>query len=204
MVSTDVQVYRPVFGRILTVIVAVIALLVAVIGMVDNPAQMARYLAPIALLVVATWAAFWRPAVMITPAGVEIRNITRTIELPWPVIQMVDTQYALTLHTAIGQFSAWAAPAPGRVEAKRAAKEGIRHLPSSTYMGDSISPGDLPSSPSGAAALLIRRRWEELRDAGLLDNPKLERSSPRITWHTATLTAMGLLLAVSIAVAVFS
>ncbi|WP_217617392.1 PH domain-containing protein, partial [Cellulomonas sp. GbtcB1] len=72
------------------------------------------YVAPVVLVVHWGWAAYWRPAVLVSPAGDELRNVTRTIELPWPTIQRVDTRYAHTLHTAYGDYAAWAAPAPSR------------------------------------------------------------------------------------------
>ena len=49
-------------------------------------------------------------------------------------------------------------------------------------MGQGIRPaGRRAVSPSGAAAAEVRRHWEELRDAGHLDDPELEsvdRRSP--------------------------
>ena len=85
----------------------------------------------------------------------------RTIDLPWPSIHAVDTKWALTLITAYGRFTAWAAPAPGR--ARRAARHqagGAAPPGEHGVAPAAIRPGDLPSSPSGAAALMIRRRWE--------------------------------------------
>jgi hypothetical protein len=174
----------------------------AVIGlatsMIHDPLATLRYLPVAALVVYCVWAAYWWPAVIVTPAGVTIKNITRTIELPWPAIQRIDTKYALTLYTAYGSYSAWAAPAPGRAEIARAGSDKVYRehsagLPESTVVGGQIRPGDLPNSSSGAAALIVRQRWEELRDAGLLDNPQLERVKPRITWHWLTLGIIALL-----------
>jgi hypothetical protein len=182
----------------MAVVIAAIGVGAAVVGLIEDAPATLPFLAPAALIVVLAWAAYWRPAVVVSPAGVEIRNVTRTIELPWPTIQRIDTKYALTLFTVHGQFSAWAAPAPGRQAVGRAKTEDLANLPESTYIAGSIAAGDLPTSSSGAAAEIIRRRWEELRDAGLLDNPVAERERPRITWHWVTLAVIGVLLAASV------
>jgi len=186
---------------------AISALVLAVLGLgislVTNFAASWRYLPITALVVYFIWAAYYNPAVIVTPAGVEIKNITRTIELPWPAIQRIDTKFALTLYTRFGAYSAWAAPAPGRAEIGRSGGAAMRStaggmplemdgkvyrsnaagIPSSAISGGTIRPGDLPTSSSGEAAMLVRRRWEELRDAGYLDDPRLETAKPRVTWH---------------------
>jgi hypothetical protein len=199
MVSADVVEYRPAFGRVLAVVTAALGVGGLVTGLVSDAAVTLPYVAPALLVVVAVWAAYWRPAVVVSPAGVELRNVTRTIELPWPTVQRVDTRYALTLHTAYGDYAAWAAPAPSRARVQTARAEDARNLPGSTYgPGGSVRPGDLASSGSGQAAMLVRARWEELRDAGLLDDARLERERPRVRWHVGTLAAMGVLLAASV------
>jgi len=196
MVSMDVEEYRPGFGRGLAIAILVIAALGMIVSLVSAPLASLRYLPAVALVVVCVWAAFWWPAVIVSPAGVTLKNIVRTIELPWPAIQRIDTQFALTLFTAYGQYSAWAAPAPGRAGVAQAGhravtREESRLLTESTVNAGQIRPGDLPSSASGAAALLVRRRWEELRDAGLLDDAQLERNRPVVRWHWRTLLAIG-------------
>lgn len=197
--STDVVVYRPAFGRVLAVVVIVLCAGGAISGLITNAAATWRYLPLLALLATATWAAYWAPAVVVTPGTVELRNVTRTVELPWPTIQRVGTRFALTLHTAYGSYAAWAAPAPNRMHIETADPADARNLPSSTYgPGGTLGGGDLASTGSGQAAAIIRARWETLRDAGLLDAPRLETERPRVRWHGRTLTAIGVLLAASV------
>ena len=199
MVSTDVVVYRPAFGRILFGMVTVLATGGLIAGLVQNSSAAVVTIAPVLFVVLFVWAAYWRPAVVVSPGGVELRNVTRTIELPWPSIQRVDTKYALTLVTAYGEFASWAAPAPGRrAHMLKADPEATRALPSSTFAGGTVGSGDLANTSSGQAAFLIRSRWEELRDAGLLEDAKLERSKPVVRWHTPTLVALGVLLVASV------
>jgi hypothetical protein len=63
-----------------------------------------------------------------------------------------------------------------------------------------MRPGDLPETPSGAAATKVRQRWEALRQAGHLDDPKLERAAAAVTWHTGTMAAATVLLVLAIVV----
>jgi hypothetical protein len=197
--SAEVVVFRPVFGRVLAVVVIVLCVGGAITGLVTDAGATLRFLPLLALLGTLVWAAYWAPAVIVTPASVELRNVTRTVEMPWPAIQRIDTRFALTLHTPYGQYAAWAAPAPGRLQVRAAGPADVRDLPSSTYgAGGTVQAGDLASTGSGQAALLVRARWEALRDAGVLDDPRLERERPRVRGHTGTLAAIVVLIAASV------
>ena len=186
-------VFRPRSGLIATWFVAGISVFTAVTTFLADPRQGVAVLPLLALAVAVTWAVLARPSVIVSDGGVTIVNVLRTVELPWPAIQAVDTKWALTLQTAYGPYSAWAAAAPGRAVVRRATKSDVAHLPESTYGLGGIRPGDLPASQSGAAALLIRERWEALRDAGYLDQPVLERAQPRTTTHWPILALIALL-----------
>ena len=109
----------------------------------------------------------------------------------------VDTKWALTLITAYGRFTAWAAPAPGasRGRARAPAERRRRTCPRARRRAAGIRPGDLPSSPSGSAALLIRaplggaaRRRPPRRPAARA------RAGARSRWHVGTLIGRRVLL----------
>jgi hypothetical protein len=190
------EVFRPGFGRVLCIAIGVICV-VAMVALVATDGLAAGWRGGpwLALVAGSCWALFWRPEVVVDDGGVRLVNVFRTIDLPWPSIVAVDTKWALTLITAYGRYTGWAAPAPGMHEAVRATSRDAEHLPASAWSSEGIRPGDLPSSPSGSAALLIRRRWEQLRDAGHLDDPRLEHDAPPVTWHRNTI-ASGVGLAV--------
>jgi hypothetical protein len=197
------HVFRPVFGRVLTVVIAVIcAVALVLVGVGESFAATVRTAPWLLLVAGACWALFWRPAVIVDEGGVHVVNPFRTIDVPWPAIQDIDTKFALALITAYGRFTAWAAPAPGAREVLRASKAETRHLPKSTVRAGGIRPGDLPSSPSGGAALTIRRHWEQLRDAGYLDDPRLEHERAPVTWAVPVLVA-GAVLVVLCVVSLF-
>ncbi|UNK46969.1 PH domain-containing protein [Arthrobacter sulfonylureivorans] len=118
---------------------------------------------PLLTVAYVTWWLAWYPAVVIGEDGVVLRNPVRTISVPWNALVTVDTKYALTLVTPRGKYSAWAAPAPGMFGVHRARTDHVQGLPETTYgPAQSIRPGDLANSDSGAAAYYVRKRWAEL------------------------------------------
>ena len=199
-------VFRPAFGRGMSIAFGVMGLLALFLVTVHDGSRGLLRTGPWLALVVGTvWAMYWRPEVAVDDSGVRVVNVLRTVHLPWPAIQRIDTKWALTLFTAYGKVTAWAAPAPGGFASRMAGRQDFRGLPESTYGGDrSIRPGDLPGTPSGAAALVVRRRWEELRDAGYLDNPKLEFARPPMVWHYRTILVGALLVLVGLLASLFA
>jgi hypothetical protein len=195
--SSDSKTLRPRFGRVLTVVCGVIAVVVLVSMATIGWLPVLRF-GPLVLLCLYTvWLLFWSPAVTIAPSGVIVRNILREHEVTWPAIQLVDTKYALQLTTPKGVITAWSAPAPGRHATMRAAAPELKGLPDSTYAAErSIRPGDIPSSESGLAALYVRRFWEQLRDAGYLSSGVMEGTGVRTHWlrrETAVLVGLAVL-----------
>jgi hypothetical protein len=93
----------------------------------------------------------------------------------------------LTLYTAHGKVTAFAAPAPSNLRPLRGASSSdIRHLPDSSFdAARSVRPGDLPGTPSGDLAWVVRERWEQVRD----QCPTGAASGQPVTrrWHTATI-----------------
>jgi hypothetical protein len=128
--------------------------------------------APLVLFGVLGWASFWRPHVEVSDGGVRVVNTFRTVQVPWPAITEVDGRYGLRLQTAFGTVTSWAAPAPsGRLRAREGSSE---------------------------AAVVVDQRLEELRAAGYLDNPVLERESLETVWDVPVVAAAALLLVASL------
>jgi hypothetical protein len=185
--------FRSRFGQVLTVFVIGVAAIAVVLMIAQGAsAEILRYGWVIAFVALLAWAMYWAPSVTVTDGGVSLRNVLRTVELPWPSIGAVDTKFALTLITTYGKYTAWAAPAPGR-HATLSARGDLKHLPSSTYVAGTVRPGDDLRTDSGQAALIVRARWEKLRDEGHLDDARLERDRPRVTWHWRTIAALAVL-----------
>ncbi|MGV3733395.1 MAG: PH domain-containing protein [Microcella sp.] len=189
--------FRPAFGRVLTIVIAVIAAgalagyLVAgdVLGLLRSGWWLL-------LMGAVVWALFWMPAVEVLEHAVIIRNPLSTWTVPWPAIQRIDTKWALTLFTERGRIEAWAAPASGRYTVFTLGPNDTKVSESARVAG-AIRPGDTLSSESGAAANHIRRHWEQLRDDGLLDGG-VEPGTLRRTPNTRTIVLLGALLAASL------
>ena len=199
MDAADVVEFRPGFGRGMTWVTGALCAVALGATAWGAPHEGLRVAPVLAFVSTAVWALFGRPAVVVTPAGVEVRNVLRTIDLPWPSIQRIDTKYALTLFTTYGSYAAWAAPAPSRARTLQAGPDEVARTSEARAVG--VRPGDLANSASGQAAAYIRRRWDELREAGVLDRPRLERDRPRVQWHVATIVAaavLGVLSALSL------
>ena len=187
---------RPRFGKVLCFIVWLIMLitLVSLIATLDG-GRILRYTPGLLLIAFGAWLLFWRPAVTVEPFGVEFINLLRTRVISWPAIQRIDTKYALTLYTSAGKYTAWAAPAPGRAQLNKASRQDLRGLPESTYgPGNSVSLGDVPTSESGAASLVVRQQWERLRDEGHLDSGVVEGSGVVTKWHYYSAAALVVLI----------
>lgn len=189
--------FRPAFGRVLTIVIAVIAAgalagyLVAgdVLGLLRSGWWLL-------LMGAVVWALFWMPAVEVLEHAVIIRNPLSTWTVPWPAIQRIDTKWALTLFTERGRIEAWAAPASGRYTVFTLGPDDTKVSETARVAG-AIRPGDTLSSESGAAANHIRRHWEQLRDDGLLD-VGVEPGTLRRTPNTRTIVLLGALLAASL------
>ena len=181
--------FRPVFGRVLTIVIAVIAL-GALIGFIvaSDIGGLLRSGWWLIFLATATWAMFWRPEVEVLEHEVTVRNPLSTWHVPWPAIERIDTKWALTLYTPSGRIEAWAAPSSGRFTVFTLGPEDTRVTETARLAG-SIRPGDTLSSESGAAANHIRRHWELLRDDGLLDRA-IEPGAFHRAWNVRTIVLL--------------
>ena len=187
--------YRPRFGIVLSIALWVASAGAFVDLLITGSDQLARVTPWLALTSLAVWAVFWNPRVEVNDSGVHLVNVLRTIDLPWPSIQAVDTKWALAIKSSYGTFTAWAAPAPG-IHSTYRNQRTARTAPPGTARGPgaAVRPGDLPGSPSGDAAAAVNRRWEELREGGHLDDPRLEFDKAPVTWHWPVIAGGGVLL----------
>ncbi len=197
------DVYRPPLARSMAVGVIVVIAIAVVWLAADAGVRETVQLAPWLLLVaLAAWAVFWRPCIEVSQGGVRLVNVTRTIDVPWPALQYVDTKWALRLGTAYGRYTAWAAPAPSaRTVIRTVADRPMAERPDGAPLGAAdIRPSSAKAdTPSGDAALMIHRRWEQLRNDGFLDDPRLEHPRPPVRWHVEIGAAAAGLLAVGVA-----
>ncbi|GAA1342298.1 PH domain-containing protein [Arthrobacter roseus] len=159
-----------------------LALVLVVIGLISS---IVRYGAvtgvagswPLIVCAFLAWWLFWYPRIEVSSTAVTIHNPLQVIDVPWEALIDVDTRYALKLVTPTGRYTAWAAPAPGIFGTHRGRTEHVQGLPASTYgPAQSIRPGDLKNTDSGAAAYLVRSRWEAMANAGTIDIDATEQA----------------------------
>ncbi|GGC91477.1 hypothetical protein GCM10011512_18200 [Tersicoccus solisilvae] len=154
-----------------------------------------------ALFAAIGWAVLWRPAVTLDEQSIVVRNVFRTVTVPWAALIHVDTKYALTLVTPHQKVTALAAPAPGRHVVMWANREDVTGLPERTYDAvRSVRPGDLARSHSGQAAILVRRRWEDLVESGRLDAGVAASTPVTTVLHVPTIVGAVLLAGVALVV----
>jgi hypothetical protein len=189
---------RPQFGIVLSVItdVIIVVCLVALVVQAEFT-QVARFALPLVTVGYLVTIVFWTPAVDVSDGGVRLRNVFRTISIPWAAIERIETKYALTLYTSCGRFAAWAAPASGRHRMMNTAANETRHLPESTFTAGTIGLGDVPRTDSGDAAAIVRRRWDTLRDAGYLSDSVIESDLRMVAWNLPKIVILGLLMVAS-------
>ena len=90
--------FRTPMARVLTIGVAVVAVVALVYFVSDGGIREAWRSGPTVLcIVVVTWALFWRPQVQVSDGGVTVANILRTVHVPWPVLRSVDSKWSLTV-----------------------------------------------------------------------------------------------------------
>ena len=195
------HVIAPVWGKVLTVVIAALAALSLVsIALGPEPVDAAQLAPMLGLIALATWAIYWRPLVRIDDSGVTVRNVLRTFTVPWSAISQVETRFAFTLVADGVRIVAWAAPAPGRLAAMRVGREDLRHLPEGTHVDGMARPGDSAGSDSGAAAYPVRTELARRAELGLpAEGARVERR-----WHLGTIAAFAALGAAAFVATTFA
>ncbi|QNE47548.1 PH domain-containing protein [Glaciihabitans sp. INWT7] len=187
------------FNRTIAIGVWVISLIIAVsLFFINRPDQLA-YLVPLALVNLLVWEALWRPLLVVSDEGVVVTNPFRAVHVPWNALVNIDTKFALTLFTPGRKIEVWVAPSPGRSFGYRSAavaeREIRRTAPHST---NKVRPGDLPSSESGAAAEVVRSRWELLQVSGQIEAGVADSTRVTTHWHWYSIAAIVALLVSSV------
>ncbi|WP_354498172.1 PH domain-containing protein [Mycetocola sp. 2940] len=173
------------FNRILCVIVWALCAVLAV-GAVISAESASQYwfLVPLAWIGACSFVALWQPRLRVDDVSVTVRNVMRTITIPWEALIHVDTKYALALYTPGKSFSVWAAPAPGSITVLRLARRDSR---STSDRSLTTRPGDLPGTDSGDAAAMVRSRWESLKSRNLIATGIADTAPVAVRWNVATI-----------------
>lgn len=191
---TEREVFVSRFNRVLAVLIwaAAAALIVGLLVSVHDVRLL--YVVPCALFAFIGWALLWRPRLTVADDGIEVINVTRTVDIPWQALIHVDTKYALTLYTPGHKYPVWSAPAPGTARTLRATRRETTGRVGKPNVADSVRrPGDLLNTESGAAAEVVRRRWVELQQSGAVDSGLADQTPVTVRWHLVSLAVLAAL-----------
>jgi Protein of unknown function (DUF2581). len=191
--SHDAAVFRSRFNAIAAVVVWSLCAVASAAAVVYAERDLVAYLTPLALVAFGAWMVLWNPSIAVDDDAVHLVNVTKTIEIPWPAVIQIDTRYALTVQTPNRRYSAAAAPAPGRLTIARGGSD-TGHL----KLDGPARPGDSPKTDSGAAAWLVRDRWNRLVEAGRIELGVAESTPVLVRWHAASIAVCGALFAASV------
>jgi len=150
-----------------------------------------------ALVAVFAWAALWRPYVATTDAGVHVRNVSHTVDIPWRALIHIDTKHAMTLITPGGRFAVWSAPAPGLIAGLAAGRNSANR--EARAAGEAVHTSDFIGTDSGDAALVVREEWKRRRDAGLIPLGEAGEDRVRRVPDVPVIAAFAVLVAATIA-----
>ncbi|MBX3309811.1 MAG: PH domain-containing protein [Cryobacterium sp.] len=173
------------FNRVLAVVTWLLCLSGVGAVILAGTQDALRYLPLAALVAWLTWAGLWHPTLRLDDEAITVVNTFATTVVPWAALINVDTKYALTLMTPRRRVVVTVAPAPGRI-ATALSNRDLKGISAPRGADGSMRPGDLPSTDSGAAAHLVRQRWESLLETGRIevgtaDDVRVDR---RVHWPT--------------------
>lgn len=186
------------FNRVVAVIVWLVCLVAMTAVLIAGVSKHWEYLPALVLVAFFAWVGLWRPSVEVSDEAVQLVNVLSTVTIPWPAIIQVDTKFALTIVTPQGKFAATAAPAPSRLTTVLSRRD-VGRAKAQLGTDGRIKPGDLPNTDSGAAAILIRERWEQLKREDRIEIGIADETKASIRWHIVTMVVGGLLLAATVA-----
>jgi len=152
------------------------------------------------------WLTYWAPSLEVANDVVVVRNPFRTVRINLAAVTRIDTKFALSIFIEKVRVVSWAAPAPGRQIVARTSRAELNYLPETTYgVEGTVGLGDLPNSDSGAAAYLVRTRWQVIQ-AGLTSSAEIYADDRKLgystQWHFARI-AIFIGLATSFCLGIF-
>lgn len=181
-------VYRTAVARVLAWSFAVLTILALVYFAVTGGLRELIASGGVAVFVGAVaWALFALPAVTVSDGGVTVRNVLRTVHVPWPVFRGVETAWALTVRTSEGDVESWAIPAASGLAA-RGALAPPRRLRDRARSGTGTAGRGVNAA---VVALAIGERHRALADAGWLTGDTLQSVRPERRWNRDALLLLG-------------
>jgi hypothetical protein len=193
-------VFSSTFGRVLTVATAVVAAaaVLAVLGELPLRDVLTTVLLG-ALGILVVWATFGRPAVEVSDGEVVLVNVTRTVRVPWPLLDRAEARWSLEVHTVDGRrWTAWAAPRSSATGgAMRAARDRRAEVREAAAVGPGLvhrREGVRRHATAEGVQAAIEERHAALLAAGHLDGSRSRALEAglrvAVTWHVATIAGV--------------
>ncbi|MFC5501001.1 PH domain-containing protein [Lysinimonas soli] len=183
-VGPQQTVLYPVASRVLAAVIIAICVLIEVSLLVSARWDVALRATPAVMLVGAgAFVLFWMPRVELSPADLRIVNPLRTRRISWPAIVDIETRWSLTIDTAGGRVTAWAAPAPGPASQ-------LGRMRRDAYNRVSINDRGVSRGNELARSLVVRQ-WEAYRDEGVLG--AVEGAGVTTSWNWPAVAVVGAL-----------
>lgn len=204
-------VFSSAYGRVLTVVTGVAAVVAALAVAGDLPVRDVITTVLLgALVTVLVWATLGRPEVQVSDGEVVLVNVTRTVRIPWPLLDRAEARWSLEVHTADGRrWTAWAAPrssaAAGAMRAARGrgAAEGnrLRWMAWAAPRAGADPARDRgapertrrPATAEGVRSA-IQERHAALLQAGHLDGARTRAADAglrvTVSWHVGTIAGV--------------
>lgn len=161
------EIYQPTFSKVLAYAVWVVLILIAISGFISKPfITSAQILLGCVCAAAFVWLFYFRPKVEVADGGVTVTNPFQTVHVPWPAVTDLRVRGTFEIETAnSGRVSAYAAS----IANKR--------------------------TDSGLAGIVLERsqnRLSALRDAGFLDEVRIEGAPVTRTTFTAGIIALAM------------
>jgi hypothetical protein len=140
------------------------------------------------------WAVFVRPAVLLEPGGVTLRNLVRDVHVPWAVLSDVRVRWNLQVFAGERGYTAWAISS--QVERPAGAPGGMFAIALPARLGRQASEQVVPSSAASKvtaskvaeAIEAAKQEYDEAVAQGQL--PAVLDGRVRITWVPLVLAVL--------------
>lgn len=161
------EIFRPTFSRVLAYAVWVVLVIIAVSGMTTGSfLTAARILMGCMCAAAFVWLFYFRPHVEVADGGITVTNPLNTIHVPWPAVEELRIRGTFEIVTTVD----------GRVSAFAATIANKRH----------------DAGLAGIVREQAQIRLSALRDAGFLDDIRIEGARVRRSVHVTGIFALAI------------
>ncbi|ATG55534.1 hypothetical protein CFK41_12690 [Brachybacterium ginsengisoli] len=205
MSSTDTEhVLRPHGATVLSIVVWAVAVAMALEALFSAGVGGLLVYPGLALIAALVWALLWAPRLVLRPAGVEVRNLLHTYDLPFARIQ--DVRLGAMVHFEVDELqgrsrrvTAWNAPGVGRdnpLARVGRPETGARSggPGAGTQARRRLSRAErLRNDQDSSRSAIVRERWEEWQGK----HPAADPAPARRSLNVVVLSVLAVVVALN-------